>query len=272
MEVVHHTLFLTSDLHHVLLTASALQVEIKGKRILHDVSFTATEGTWIGILGPNGSGKTTLLRAVNGLLPYSGRLQLHGTEISAWAPRELAQQMAFVRQNLEPVFGFGVEDLVMLGSLPHKRWLDPVTEADRAQVREVLEQLDLIHLTGSPITQLSGGEMRRVFLAQALVQNSPLLLLDEPTAYLDVYHQFDFLTRIRALVESGRTALTVFHDLEQAARYADQLLVLKAGQLMAQGPPSEILTPDLIAAVFRMEVRMEKEPDGSLRIAYLNQV
>lgn len=255
-----------------MLTAHELQVAIKQKRILRGLSFSAAAGTWVGILGPNGSGKTTLLRAVNGLMPYTGTLHLNGKEIRTWAPRALAQQMAFVRQNLAPAFGFQVEDLVLLGSLPHKRWLDPVTEADRARVREVLHKLDLSDLAQAPVTHLSGGEMRRVFLAQALVQDSPLLLLDEPTAYLDVYHQFDFLTRIRALVDAGRTALTVFHDLEQAARYADQLLVLKAGHLVAQGPPAQILTPDLIAEVFRMQVRMDLAREGSLRITYLNRV
>lgn len=255
-----------------MLTAHQLQVAIKEKRILDGLAFTAAAGTWVGILGPNGSGKTTLLRAVNGLMPYTGRLQLLNREVRTWAPRELARQMAFVRQNLAPAFGFQVEDLVLLGSLPHKRWLDPITDADRALVREVLGKLDLLDLADAPVTQLSGGELRRVFLAQALVQDSPLLLLDEPTAYLDVYHQFDFLTRIRALVDAGRTALTVFHDLEQAARYADQLLVLKAGKLVAQGPPVDTLTPGLIASVFRMQVRMDHVRGSSVRITYLNRV
>lgn len=251
-----------------LLSSRHLDVELGQTPILHDLTFNLTEGSWIGLLGPNGSGKTTLLRTISGVLPYDGDLTLDDRPIQDWSPDELARRMAFVRQSPTLTFEFSVEELVLLGRAPHKSWLQPYGSEDRALVRRALAQVDLGGFADRSVLSLSGGETQRVFLAQALAQEADLLLLDEPTAHLDVHYQFTFMDQVQSLVEQGRTVFAVFHDLELAARYADRLLVLQEGRLAAEGAPDDVLTPDLIARVFQMEANVFTAPDGSLRIDY----
>lgn len=254
-----------------LLTTDCVSVTLDDQRILHDLSFEIAPGTWVGLLGPNGSGKTTLLRAISGVLPYEGELLLEGRSIQDWSPRSLAQRVAFVRQSPTLTFDFTVLDLVLLGRAPHKRWLQSYNDYDRHLARKALAQVELDGFGDRSVLSLSGGELQRVFLAQALVQEADFLLLDEPTAHLDVHYQFAFMDQVQELVDRGRTILSVFHDLELAARYAERLLVLNAGQLVADGAPPEVLTPKLIASVFRMKASVHRAVDGTLRIDYRSQ-
>ncbi len=249
--------------------ADRLNVSLDGKAILHDLGFTVEAGTWVGLLGPNGSGKTTLLRTLGGLLPYAGTLTLFGRPVHAWKPRALARRLAFVRQAATLSFDFTVEELVLLGRAPHKGWLDVDTRADRERVRAALAQVDLAGFESRSMLSLSGGEQQRVLLAQALVQEAEILLLDEPTAHLDVHHQFEFIDHVHGLVKAGRTVVAAFHDLELAARFADQVLVLDRGRLAAAGPPGDVLTEALLASVFRMKARLEPSDGDILRIHYL---
>ena len=242
----------SSRLASELLKAHRLSVELGGNRILHDLTFSMSPGRLIGLLGPNGSGKTTLLRSIGGLLTYRGNLALLGREVREWRPRDLARTLAFVRQSVSLSFDFTVSELILLGRSPHKRWLEDYTSEDRLRMAEAVEQVDLHGFEGRSVLSLSGGELQRVFLAQALVQESDIILLDEPTAHLDVHHQFEFMDLIRDLVGRGRTAVAVFHDLQMASRYADDLLVLHKGGLAGWGPPDAVLTENLIADVFRM--------------------
>jgi iron complex transport system ATP-binding protein len=251
------------------LTAKNLSVSIGTQPILQDLSFSITQGAWIGLIGPNGSGKTTLLRALSGLLSYSGSLTLEARPILAWPAKELARRMAFVRQQHQVGFDFKVADVLLLGCLPHKRWLDPIYDTDRNKAQQALAQLNLEGFMERPITSLSGGEQRRVFLAQALVQETDILLLDEPTAHLDVYHQFEFLDHVSRLVQAQHTVIAVFHNLEQAARYASHLLVLNEGRVVAQGPPETTLNEALIREVFRMHNSVNISTDKTLHIKYL---
>ncbi|MDX1545577.1 MAG: ABC transporter ATP-binding protein [Rhodothermales bacterium] len=251
-----------------LLSARELRVSLDGSPILHGLDFDVEAGTWVGLLGPNGSGKTTLLRAVAGLLPYTGTLTVRGRSIAAWKPRALAQELAFVRQTTPLSFDFTVEELALLGRTPHQGWLGRHTAADRASVRQALARVDLSGFAHRSVLSLSGGERQRVFLAQALVQEAGLLLLDEPTAHLDVHYQFEFLEVVRELVAAGRTVIAVFHDLEQAARFADALIVLQQGRIAAAGAPGAVLTEALLATVFRMRARVEQLPGAPLRIRY----
>jgi len=241
---------------------------LDGTPVLHDLDFEIEDGTWVGLLGPNGSGKTTLLRTLSGLLPYKGHLALDGHPLRAWKAQALARQVAFVRQSTPLSFDFTVNELVLLGRSPHKGWLESYTLLDRERLQQALERVDILPLSGRSVLSLSGGERQRAFLAQALVQESRLLLLDEPTMHLDVHHQFAFLNLVRELVEAGRTVVAVFHDIALAARYADRLLVLDAGRLAAAGPPTAVLTPALLASVFRMYTELETAADGTLRIHY----
>lgn len=251
-----------------LLNAHGLRVTLDHQLILHDVTFDVDPGSWVGLLGPNGSGKTTLLRAISGVLPYEGTLQLDGRDVQAWSPSELARRLAFVRQSPSLAFDFEVGELVLLGRAPHRSWLQSYSAQDRAMVRDALAQVDLDGFANRSVLSLSGGELQRVFLAQALVQEADVLLLDEPTSHLDVHYQFAFMEQVDALVESGCAVFAVFHDLELAARYAERLLLLDHGRLVADGPPADVLTPARIADVFRMDASVDPAPDGSLHIEY----
>lgn len=254
-----------------LLTAHQFSVSLDDQPILQNISFDVAAGTWVGLLGPNGSGKTTLLRAISGVLPYAGTLQFDGQAVSTWSSRDLARRLAFVRQSPSLAFDFSVEELVRLGRAPHKRWLQSYTARDHQMVRDALAQVELDGFADRSVLALSGGEMQRVFLAQALVQEADLLLLDEPTAHLDIHYQFAFMEQVHTLVNRGCTVIAAFHDLELAARYADHLLLLDEGRLVADGPPSAVLTPARIADVFRMDASVETRPDGSMRIDYHRQ-
>ncbi len=226
----------------------------------------------MGLLGPNGSGKTTLMRCMSGLLPYKGALTFDGRSVDAWRPGALARRMAFVRQAVSLSFDFTVSELILLGRAPHKRWMQDYTRDDMAKMKEALRRVDLAGFRDRSVLSLSGGEFQRVMLAQALVQEAEMLLLDEPTAHLDVHYQFEFMDLVDDLVRQGRTAVAVFHNLEMAARYADELIVLSGGCVAVAGPPRHVLTEELIANVFRMQATLHTSSDGTLRIEYISSI
>jgi len=254
------------------LSVDQLTVMFDGHTILRDVGFDVSAGQWVGVLGPNGAGKTTLLRAIGGHIPFEGDIRLNSTPVDQMPDQARARTQAFVRQARSLTFDFTVEEFVLLGRAPHRGWLRAYRPADRERVRAALARVDLEGFASRSVLSLSGGEMQRVFLAQALVQDADLLMLDEPTAHLDVHYQFSFMEQVRALVAEGRTVLAVGHDLELAARYADRLLLLDDGELRAEGPPASVLTPTRIAEVFGMRAELDRHPDGTLRIDYLGPV
>lgn len=250
-----------------MLSALNLSVSLDDRPILSEVSLQVAKGTWLGILGPNGAGKTTLIRAVSGLIPSTGEITLMDRPIERWSARERAREVALVAQSVPMYFDFSVRDLVLLGRSPHKRWLAPYTAEDETIAAHALDQVDMAGFEERSVLTLSGGEQRRVLLAQALAQDASLLLLDEPTSHLDVRHEYGFMETVRSLVDSGRTAVGVFHNLELAARFADQLLILDRGRVAAQGTPGQALTAERIRSVFAMEAGIE-ERQGRLRIDY----
>jgi iron complex transport system ATP-binding protein len=254
------------------LSVDQLTVALDGHTILRDVSFDVPAGCWVGVLGPNGAGKTTLLRAIGGHVPFDGEIGLGGSPVEAMSAPDRARTLAFVRQARSLTFDFTVEEFVLLGRAPHRGWLEAYRASDRERARAVLAQVDLEGAASRSILSLSGGEMQRVFLAQALVQDADLLLLDEPTAHLDVHYQFSFMEQVRAQVDGGRTVLAVGHDLELAARYADRLVLMADGMLQAEGPPESVLTPDRIAEAFGMRAEVGRHADGTLRVDYLGPV
>jgi len=251
--------------------ADGLCVELGGSPVLRNLSVSIQAGNWIGLLGPNGSGKTTLLRVLGGLLPYSGGLELNTRPLASWRDRERARETAFVRQHPSLDFDFTVEEVVALGLAPHLSWLERPSADQRERVHTALADTDLTGLADRSVSTLSGGEQQRVQLAQALAQDVPILLLDEPTAHLDVHHQYDLMERIANLVRTGRTVVAAFHDLAFAARYADRLLVLDEGTLAAVGLPVDVLTSRLIRDVFKMDADVEMN-EGELRLRYLAPV
>ncbi len=236
--------------------------------ILHDLGFSVQAGTLTGLLGPNGSGKTTLLRAICGLVPYAGSLQLQGTEIADWRARALARSVAIVRQGAQLLFDFSVQEMALLGLSPHKRLLESTSARDLERAHQALAQVGLASFYRRSMFSLSGGERQRVYLAQALVQDASLLLLDEPTTHLDVHHQHGFLRTVVDLVKAGRSSMAVFHDIELAARYCKYLMILDRGRLAAHGTPHEVVTEAMLASVFKMRSRVSATATGGLRITY----
>ncbi len=248
--------------------AKDLSVSISGRQILQKISFSVEIGSWVGLLGPNGAGKTTLLRTMAGFLPYSNTLTLKGQEVRDWRTRDRAKTLAFVRQSHTLSFDFTVIELVLLGRMPHKSLLSLYEKSDYARVEKALCLLDLEGFEYRNVSSLSGGEQQRVFLAQALVQEARVLLLDEPTTHLDVSHQFEFMEHVREFTREGRTVIGAFHDLELASRFCDSLIILKDGQIAAEGIPSEVLTEDSVRRIFNMDARVIKHGDGDLSIRY----
>jgi iron complex transport system ATP-binding protein len=244
------------------LRADGAGVRLGDRTVLAGVTFAVAPGALVAVVGPNGAGKTTLLRALAGLIPHTGRIDLDGRPVRDWPPRERARRLAFVRQAPPGGDAFTVRETVALGRAPHLAWTAALTRADHAAVDDALDALGLADLADRPLGELSGGERQRAALAQALAQDTPTLLLDEPTAHLDVRHTLDLLARARALADAGRTVVAAVHDLGLAARVADRMLVVAGGTLAADGAPADVLTRELLADVFGVEATVTAGPDG----------
>jgi len=251
-----------------IIASNALSVSLSGRVILSDIDLAVERGEWLGLVGPNGSGKTTLLRTLSGVLPYAGSLDMLDRPVRTWNNRERARHLALVRQTRTVSFDFQVDELVLLGRSPYKGLLATYDRTDRERVHDALRLVDLEGCAERSFASLSGGEQQRVFLAQALVQEADILLLDEPTTYLDVHHQYEFMHHVRRLVDEGITVVGAFHDLELAAHFSDRMAVLDGGRLVATGAPVEVLTEDLLRRVFRMESHVTTAGDERLYIRF----
>ncbi|WP_067824396.1 ABC transporter ATP-binding protein [Nocardia inohanensis] len=215
------------------------------------------------IVGPNACGKSTLLRGLSRLLrPTGGSVTLDGADIHRMSARELALRLGLLPQQPITPEAITVEALVRLGRYPHQRLLRPWSPADQEAVENALRRTGTDVLRDRSVDRLSGGQRQRAWIALALAQDTDLLLLDEPTTFLDLRHQLDVLDLVADLhAEAGRTVIMVLHDLGQAARYADHLVVLHDGKLAAAGPPTEILDADLVRTVFEVDCRVLPDPE-----------
>jgi iron complex transport system ATP-binding protein len=252
----------------VIVSVCDLTVIVDGATLLHDVSLTASPGEWVAVVGPNGAGKSTLLRAIAALTPRQGTITIGGRDINSLRPRERALLVAMVVQSpLVPV-GATVTDYVALGRTPHVPLFGVETARDLDAVAAALRRLDLEQFAQRPIETLSGGERQRVLLARALAQDAPVLLLDEPTTALDIGHQHDVLELIDELRrERNLVVITSLHDLTLASQYADRVVLLDDGRTVADGPPSAVLTEDLLEAVFGASVRVIHDEHGIAVVA-----
>ncbi|WP_372497822.1 ABC transporter ATP-binding protein, partial [Streptomyces clavuligerus] len=250
------------------LDVTGLRYGTGGRLLLDGVALTAAPGETVGLVGPNGSGKTTLLRCVYGALrPTAGTILLDGDDLLALGTRARARRIASVPQDSPAEFELTVREIVAMGRSPHKRFWEPDTAADAAQVDEALARLAVDTLADRPFPSLSGGERQRTLVARALVQRPALLILDEPTNHLDIRYQMEILGLVRSL---GTTAVLALHDLNLAAHYCDRIVVLAAGRVVAAGPPEEVFTPELLAEVYRVEADITVHPaTGSPSITYL---
>jgi iron complex transport system ATP-binding protein len=245
------------------LTATGLDLRYGDRLIVAGLDLTLPGGSVTAIVGPNACGKSTLLRGLTRLLaPAAGTVTLDGSDIHRMTARALAKRLGLLPQQPVTPDAITVESLVRLGRYPHQRMLSPWSAADQAAVEDALVRTGTAELRDRPVDQLSGGQRQRAWIALALAQDTELLLLDEPTTFLDLRHQLEVLDLVADLHDqAGRTVVMVLHDLGQAARYADHLVVLDGGRLAAAGPPAEVLTAELVEAVFQVPCQVVPDPE-----------
>ena len=225
-----------------------------GKPVLHNISLTAHKGKITAILGPNGCGKSTLLKTLCGILPAAdGQVLLDGQNILSLPPNILAQKAAYLAQSRQ-IPDITVERLVLHGRFPYLSYPRRYRNEDYLAAEKAMKQMDILTLADTPLNQLSGGQRQKVYIAMALAQDTPVLLLDEPTTYLDMSHQLQMLRMAKQLAASGKHILMVLHDLSHALEIADQVMLMKEGHMAAQGSPEEVYSSDILDEVFGVRV------------------
>ena len=225
------------------------------KTVLQDLTFSIEPGSVTTLVGPNGCGKTTLLRALTGQLSQmAGEISLCGKELSSYNRKELARTVALLPQTRNTP-DLTVEALVEHGRYPHLGFSRRLSEKDRQIVARAMEQTDVAHLARLPLGELSGGQQQRAYIAMALAQDAQIIALDEPTAHLDLQHQFELLELVRRLQAAGKTVVLVLHDLDHALRYSDRLVLLQQGRLVQWGTPRALLDSGVLEQVFQVRIR-----------------
>ena len=235
---------------------------------LDDVSLSASQGSLYAVLGPNGSGKSTLMRALLGSTELtSGTALLDGRPARRWGRRELARSVGAVSQSESVAFPLSTRDLVAMGRYPHLGPLEGEGDVDREAIASALEACDLQDLTDRDVTTLSGGEFQRARIARALAQRPQALILDEPTASLDVGHEMTILELLRASADTGMTVLLITHGLDAAAQFADRMLLLSRGRAAAEGTPREVMNEETLSEVYEWPLTVNQDPStGTPRV------
>ncbi len=254
--------------------AQGLVCGYDGRQVLHGLDFGVAPGDFRGVLGPNGSGKSTLLRAITGVLPLqSGRVALFGVPLSAMSRRQIARVLGVVPQAGLPAFEYTVREIVAMGRTPYLGRLQSERPEDRLAMQRALEQTDTTYLAERLIGELSAGEAQRVTIARALAQEPKVLLLDEPTTYLDIGHQAEILDLLQALnAETGLTIICISHDVNVAARYCDTLTMLAQGRVVAEGTPEQILTEERLQSIYGARVTVDRNtPRARPRVTVLSR-
>jgi cobalamin transport system ATP-binding protein len=245
------------------ISLDGVTVRLGGREVVRAVTADVEEGEWVALIGPNGAGKTSLLRAVAGLLPCDGTVSLQGTRLEELDRKERAQRLALVPQEPRTPPWLTVAEYVLMGRTPYLRPLAREGELDREAAARSLARLDLDELVDRTLGTLSGGERQRVVVARALAQEASIVLLDEPTASLDIGHQQQALDLLDVLRDTeGLTLVAAMHDLTLAAQYADRVLLLNAGRLVADGVPADVLTEEALARHYGARVRVVALDDG----------
>ncbi len=245
-----------------MLKIQSLSVSYGPREILHEVSLNVESGEVVALIGPNGAGKSTLIRAVSGVIPVrGGGVRTNGDDFASLLPMQRARYLAVVPQAAALPPAFTVWETVLLGRTPYLGFLGQTSFSDEQIARRSLERVHALDLAERRVGELSGGEQQRVLLARALCQSTPILLLDEPTAHLDLQYQVSLLELVRELAHHDKLAVLIaLHDLNLAARYADRAALMVAGEITAVGKPEQVLRPEVIEAAYSLPVRVVKHP------------
>jgi len=244
-----------------MLKIQNLSVSYGSRRILHDISINVQSGEIIALIGPNGAGKSTLIRAASGVIPYEGHVHTNGDDFITLTPMQRAKYIATVPQAVSMPPAYTVWETVLLGRTPYLGFLGQPSQKDEEIARQALVRVSATQFADRRVGELSGGEQQRVLLARALCQSTPILLLDEPTAHLDLQYQVGLLELVSELAHKDNLAVLVaLHDLNLAAHYADRIALMVAGEIKAEGKPEQVLRPELIAEAYCLPVQVVKHP------------
>lgn len=231
--------------------------------VLTGLDFTLEAGECVGLIGPNGAGKSTLLKALAGILPLqSGTLELEGKPLESWNRQALSRKVSYLPQERELPFAYTAEQVVLMGRYPYLDWHQQEGGRERALARDCLEVFGLGNMQERPVTDLSGGQRQRVLLSRILIQQTPVILLDEPTAELDLVYENTVLELSRHLARAGRTVVLSLHDIGQAARYCTRLLLLGQRKLLAQGTPEQVLRKENLEAAYQVPFQVRQGEEG----------
>ncbi|WP_022873250.1 ABC transporter ATP-binding protein [Nesterenkonia alba] len=243
------------------LSAESITIGYDRKIISEDLSVEVPEDSFTAIIGPNGCGKSTLLRALARVLtPSAGEVLLDGKAVQQYRSKELAQRLGLLPQSSLAPDGIRVADLVSRGRAPHQGLFQQWQASDEEAVNAALQATKLTELSGRLVDELSGGQRQRVWVAMLLAQQTSIMLLDEPTTFLDIAHQYELMELFRGFHEQGKTVVTVLHDLNQAARYADHLIVMRDGRVIATGHPQDVITGEMVEEVFGLRSLVVPDP------------
>ncbi|GAB7066960.1 ABC transporter ATP-binding protein [Mycobacterium hodleri] len=249
--------------HEVRLGARELSLGYGGSAIVDGLTVDVAAGAVTAIVGPNACGKSTLLRGLARLMsPSAGQVILDGSDITRLRTKDVARKLGLLPQSSIAPEGITVADLVTRGRFPHQTMLRQFTRDDQRAVADAMAATGVTAIAGRPVDQLSGGQRQRVWIAMVLAQQTPLILLDEPTTFLDIAHQIELLDLFAELnAEQGRTIVAVLHDLNHACRFADQIIAMKAGSIVAQGNPAEVITAPLVEEVYGLKCQVIDDPE-----------
>lgn len=258
-----------------MLKIEQLSISYEQKEVVHNFSFEVEQGEILSIIGPNGFGKSTILKAIARMQPYSdGNILFEGENMRRLSSKEIARKMCMLSQQNQAPSDISVKSLVAYGRYPHKKWFERLNAEDEAIIDWALEKTYLSQYKEKPIAALSGGEAQRAWIAMALAQRPQVLLLDEPTTFLDIAHQHEVLELVRELNrDMGMTVVMVLHDLNQASSYSDKIVVVKDGNRAQIGTPDEVMTEQMIQQIYRMEAEIQYVSwDNAPRIQLKNTV
>ena len=245
-----------------MLCAKDLKVGYEDRIIIDNLNLSIKQGEIVSIIGPNGCGKSTLLKTLSRMIsPVSGKVYLEGTELKHLKNKLISQKICLLSQHNQAPNDLTVEQLVYYGRLPHKKWYEHKSEEDKLFIDWAIEQTGLTRYKDKPIGSLSGGERQRAYIAQALCQKPTILLLDEPTTYLDISYQLELMELIQEINKKlNITVVMVLHELNQASRYSDRLIIMKQGTIISDGAPNEIIDQQTIESVYQIQCEIDLDP------------